>query len=77
MGKKQAGENGKKASGNAKVSRTQPPSSFLLFWQTALTPPFQKAEAANQKAAAENAKKAVAEDQEWSKGSKSTAKKFV
>lgn len=47
-----AGENTKKASGNAK-----------------------KAEAAAQRAAAENAKKSVEEDQEWSKGAKSNAKK--
>ena len=51
-GKKGAGENTKKVSGNAK-----------------------KAEAAAQKAANENAKKAVEEDQEWSKGAKSNAKK--
>ena len=37
----------------------------------------QKAEAANQKLAAESAKKAIAEDQEWSKGAKSNAKKCV
>ena len=37
----------------------------------------QKAEAANQKVAAENAKKAIAEDQGWSKGAKSNAKKCV
>lgn len=35
----------------------------------------QKAEVANQKAEAEGAKKAVSEDQEWSKGAKSNAKK--
>lgn len=37
----------------------------------------QKAEAANKKAAAENAKKAAAEDLEWSQGAKSNAKKFL
>lgn len=37
----------------------------------------QKAEVANQKAAAEGAKKAVSEDQEWSKGAKSNAKKYT
>jgi hypothetical protein len=50
--KKSAGENSKKASGNAK-----------------------KAEVAAQKAAVENAKKAEVEDDEWSKGAKSNAKK--
>lgn len=37
----------------------------------------QKAEVANQKAAVESAKKAAAEDQEWSKGAKSNAKKYL
>lgn len=37
----------------------------------------QKAEAANQKRAAEDGKKAIAEDQEWSKGAKSNARKCV
>lgn len=50
--------------------------SAILFL-TNLTDFFKKAEAANQKAAADNAKKAVAEDQEWSKGAKSNAKKSV
>jgi hypothetical protein len=35
----------------------------------------KKAEVAAQKAAAENSKKAVAEDEDWGKGAKSTAKK--
>ena len=72
MAKKQAGENSKKAAGNAKVTHYYDchNSNFSLTIQ-------QKAEAANQKAAAENAKKAVAEDQEWSKGAKSNAKKSV
>ncbi len=37
----------------------------------------KKAEAAAQKQAAENAKKAAVEDQDWSKGAKSSAKKYV
>lgn len=37
----------------------------------------KKAEAAAQKAAVEGAKKVAAEDEEWSKGAKSTAKKWV
>ena len=37
----------------------------------------QKAEVAAQKAAVENAKKAAIEDAEWSKGSKSSAKKSL
>lgn len=53
-GKKAAGENTKKVSGNAK-----------------------KAEAAAERAAAENAKKAVVEDEQWSKGAKSSSKKYV
>lgn len=75
MAKKQAGENSKKASGNAKVFSTKLPA--VLNVDDKLIDSFKKAEAANQKAAAENAKKAVAEDQEWSKGAKSNAKKFV
>lgn len=51
-GKKGAGENSKKVSGNAK-----------------------KAEAAAQKAAADNAVKAQAEDEDWGKGAKNSAKK--
>jgi hypothetical protein len=35
----------------------------------------KKAEAAAEKAAAENAKKAVVDDQDWDKGAKSSAKK--
>ncbi|KAL9596974.1 MAG: hypothetical protein Q9219_005443 [cf. Caloplaca sp. 3 TL-2023] len=73
MGKKPAGENTKKAAGNAKVSPSHFPSGqahpctdFCMS---------QKAEVASQKAAAENAKKAAAEDAEWSKGAKSNAKK--
>ena len=37
----------------------------------------RKAEAAAAKAAIEDQKRAVAEDEEWSKGAKSSAKKFV
>jgi hypothetical protein len=37
----------------------------------------KKAEVAAQKAAVESAKKAAVEDEEWSKGAKSTAKKWV
>ena len=72
MAKKQAGENSKKAAGNAKVILfyDRHNSAFSLTFR-------QKAEAANQKAAVENAKRAVAEDQEWSKGAKSNAKKSV
>lgn len=51
--------------------------SAILNIDNNLTDSFKKAEAANQKVAAENAKKAVTEDQEWSKGAKSNAKKFV
>ena len=68
MGKKQAGENTKKAAGNAKVCPTVCTGSHLLTQM-------QKAEAAAQKATVENQKKAAAEDAEWSKGAKSSAKK--
>jgi hypothetical protein len=37
----------------------------------------KKAEAAAQKAAVENSKKAVVEDEDWGKGAKSNAKKYV
>lgn len=37
----------------------------------------KKAEAAAQKQAVENQKKAVVEEAEWSKGAKSTAKRYV
>lgn len=73
MGKKQAGENTKKAAGNAKVEYVSQPCGNLTDTDQFL----QKAEAANQKVAAENAKKAAAEDQDWSKGAKSNAKKFA
>ncbi|KAL8712574.1 MAG: hypothetical protein Q9220_003105 [cf. Caloplaca sp. 1 TL-2023] len=43
--------------------------------KSSLTLLHQKAEVAAQKSAADNAKKAAAEDTEWSKGSKSNAKK--
>ena len=49
--------------------------SSLASKPTGVDPGHQKAEAAANKAAAENAKKAVLEDQEWSKGAKSNAKK--
>ncbi|KAL8793032.1 MAG: hypothetical protein Q9195_004343 [Heterodermia aff. obscurata] len=71
MGKKQAGENTKKAAGNAKVCGFFNPSLLSLFNSDKL----QKAEVAAQKMAAENSRKAAAEDQEWAKGSKSNAKK--
>ncbi|KAI9793782.1 MAG: hypothetical protein M1833_000674 [Piccolia ochrophora] len=57
-GKKAAGENTKKASGNAKKVETP------------------TAEAAAQKQAAENAKKSKSEEEEWSKGAKSSSKKY-
>lgn len=37
----------------------------------------RKADAAASKAAVENSKKAAVEDEEWSKGSKNNAKKYV
>ena len=65
------GENTKKVAGNAKVL-TQVTSCDSTNRHVV-----QKAEVAAQKAAAENAKKAQAEAEEWSKGAKSNAKKFV
>lgn len=70
MAKKQAGENSKKVAGNAKVL-ILPSRNFTA------NAPTKKAEAANAKAAAENAKKSAVEDQDWSKGVKSNAKKWV
>ncbi|KAI4207654.1 MAG: hypothetical protein LQ346_000461 [Caloplaca aetnensis] len=69
-GKKAAGENTKKAAGNAKAS-----PSMRSSFRTPADLAAQKAEAAAQKSAAENAKKAAADDTEWSKGAKSNAKK--
>lgn len=69
MAKKQAGENSKKVAGNAKV--------IILPSRNFTANPTKKAEAANAKAAAENAKKSAVEDQDWSKGAKSNAKKWV
>lgn len=43
----------------------------------ALLTSHKKAEAASAKSAVDNAKKAVVEDEEWSKGAKSNAKKSV
>lgn len=70
-GKKPAGENTKKAAGNAKASLFHPFQTVHPLTE------FQKAEAAAQKAVSENAKKAVADDTEWSKGAKSNAKKYI
>ncbi|KAL8859582.1 MAG: hypothetical protein Q9178_003981 [Gyalolechia marmorata] len=70
MPKKAAGENTKKAAGNAKANKpTAVPTSHYA------NPLPQKAEAAAQKAAVENSKKAAVDDAEWSKGAKSNAKK--
>lgn len=71
-GKKAAGENTKKAAGNAKAS-----PSMRSSFRTPADLAAQKAEAAAQKSAAENAKKAAADDTEWSKGAKSNAKKYA
>ena len=73
MGKKQAGENTKKAAGNAKVRNMSQIYPFPLSCSDSL----QKAEVAAQKMAAESSKKAAAEDVEWAKGSKSNAKKSI
>lgn len=48
-----------------------------LSKRLAANPPTKKAESANAKTAAENAKKSAVEDQDWSKGVKSNAKKWV
>ncbi|KAL8798285.1 MAG: hypothetical protein Q9182_006797 [Xanthomendoza sp. 2 TL-2023] len=73
MPKKAAGENTKKAAGNAKATLTASPRppNFPIANRTNS----QKAESAAQKAAVENSKKAAIEDAEWSKGAKSNAKK--
>ena len=75
MPKKQAGENTKKAAGNAKVwpfpsARYYELSTLLLTFVFC-----KKAESARQKSEAESVRKAAVEDAEWSKGAKSNAKK--
>lgn len=70
MPKKQGGENSKKVAGNAKVWS-------LPSRKSSANPPSKKAESANAKTAAENAKKAAVDDQDWSKGVKSNTKKWV
>lgn len=73
-GKKAAGENSKKAAGNARVSFGANPAPAILPYNDSNLQ--KKADAAASKKAAENAKLAAQEDKEWSKGSKTNAKKY-
>ena len=57
------------------MQRQAQPLPIHLDQPRILTNTHQKAEVAAQKTAAENAKKAAAEDTEWAKGAKSNAKK--
>ena|SRR5256885_11869269 len=66
-------ENTKKAAGNAKVWAH---SSLIPILPWMLIGSLQKAEVAAQKQAEQNARLAQKEDEEWSKGAKSNAKKY-
>ena len=75
-GKKAAGENSKKAAGNARVSTgAKPRPRHASLYRNSNEQ--QKADAAASKKAVEDSKRAAEEDKQWSKGSKSNAKKYV
>lgn len=71
------GENTKKAAGNAKVRESyhKMPQRTLCVIISGTDIVLQKAEVAAQKQAVIDAQKAAEEDKQWSKGSKSNAKK--
>lgn len=80
-GKKNVGENSKKAAGNARVSITYIPlsessNSTIRNVGKLMSFPLQKAEVAAGKKAAEDSKRAAEEDKQWSKGAKNTSKKY-
>lgn len=83
-GKKAAGENTKKVAGNARVCFFLNPAPAIIatslkhkiIWIKADSAA-QKADAAASKKAAEDQKKAADEEKQWSKGSKSSAKKYA